>query len=127
MKLKYYTDDNVEMALEHFSINDMLQSLLDFGLINEITGIYSDDIFDMCNNASLIVAKHLSMYTNDIVICEGVFAMKGNHTWVNVGGIIFDATLAQFIPSAPELAVLLENEHYQELKRYTLEEWLETI
>jgi hypothetical protein len=126
MGLKYYTDDNVRMVKRSFNIDKMLKLLLDYGLIDEISPNYSDNVTDMCNNCCIILANHISMFVpvSQITICEGVFNMMGNHTWINVDGLIFDATLAQFVPSAPKLAVLKENEHYQVVKTYTLRQWL---
>lgn len=127
--MEYYTDDNIEMVKNTFDIDKMLETLLNYGLINEISPDYCDNVLDMCNNCVVILGKHLSTYARpkDIKVCEGVFNMIGNHTWINIDGIIFDVTLAQFIPSAPKFAVLKENNHYQVVKEYSLTEWIANI
>ena len=130
MLITYYTDDNMELVRNTFNIDDMLNTLLQHNLIDEITGNYSQDICNMCNNCTIILAKHLSTYfvePEKIKICEGVFSMIGNHTWIKVNDIIFDVTLAQFIPSAPHLAISKDNDYYQTVKEYTLPQWISKI
>jgi len=125
----YYTDDNVEMVRNSFDIDTMLDSLLQHGLIDEITGDYSQDVYDMCNNCTLLLGKHLMNFIdeNKILVCEGVFAMMGNHTWIKIDNLIFDLTLAQFVPTAPSLAVLKENNHYQSIREYSFDDWLSNM
>jgi hypothetical protein len=128
--MEYYTDDNVERVRGTFSTDAMVSTLHNHGLIDEITGNYSEDVTDMCNNASVILALHLTnvyVKMKDVQVCEGVFNMMGNYTWLLVNGLIFDPTLAQFIPTAPKIAVLKENKYYIPVKQYPLIEWLKNI
>jgi len=123
--LEYYSDENTEMVKRTFDIDEMLNVLLKHGLINKIEPDYCDNVLNMCNNCCIILGQHLTIFAlpQEIKVCEGVFNMMGNHTWLNLDGIIFDATLAQFIPSAPKLAILKENNHYQVVRTYTLSAW----
>lgn len=129
MNIEYYTNDNITMVCNTFSIKDMLNTLLNHELINEITEDYSQDITDMCNNCTLILSAHLKQFIeiDKIIVCEGVFNMMGNHTWIKIDDTIFDLTLAQFIPNAPKLAVLKENNYYQQIRQFTLNQWIEQL
>mgnify|MGYP000197092441 CR=1 FL=1 len=127
--MNYYTDENIEMVKNHFNVDDMLNNLVKHGLIEELTGNYSEDITDMCNNCTLMLGKHLQTYisADNIIVVEGVFNMMGNHTWIVIDDIIFDLSLAQFIPDAPKFSVLKENKYYHPINRSSFKEWLKTI
>jgi hypothetical protein len=129
--MKYIENEYTKLIRKEFSIDDMLQLLLDHGLINEISEDYGSDIYSMCNNATLILGKFIyeQFPFDDVKICEGVFNMEGNHTWIELDNMICDVTVAQFISNAPKLAFLdkVESVEYQSVRKYNFREWVSQL
>jgi len=105
-------DENIEKIKE-------LQGL-------SLSGNYEEDCYNECNFSTLLIASTLHQFGIDFVVKEGVFDMLGNHTWIEVGGWVVDATLKQFIPKAKKLCII-DNEwsSYQAVKSYSFEDWVE--
>ena len=127
--IEFFEDENTEMITSLFSTDDMLDNFVEVGLLPFRTGDYGLDVMDMCNNATAVFGTFYSNMFGDIAgelkVHEGVFNMTGNHTWLSVGGLIIDLTLAQFYSGAPKIAFCsIDTPEYQAVKTYDFHDWL---
>ena len=128
MEIKYCTDEDIINDVSYFvDENDMLEW---FESIGELSGnTYAEQVYDMCNLATAWMINKFTMFDmlEDITIHEGVFGMMGNHTWLQVGDVIIDPTLQQFLLGADRLSVIEADwKEYHSCKQYEPEEWLNT-
>jgi len=87
---------------------------------------YTMNCVDLCNISTFTIAKELSRFADDeeLTVHEGVFNMQGNHTWLQIGDTIIDATLAQFIAHAKPLSMVDASwDAYSSVRSYTFSEW----
>lgn len=106
--------------------DEMLQDFLRHGLISEITGDYSKDVWDMCRNgATWLGSKLYQMIGNEVQIIEGTFE-GDSQCFVKVGNYYMDLTISMWLKDAPKFAVIhvKDAEGYFEFMSFTLKDWI---
>lgn len=106
--------------------DEMLQDFLRVGLIKEITGDYSKDVWDMCRNGATWLGCRLYHLIGDQVqIVEGKFD-GSSQCFVAIGDIYLDLTISMWLKDAPKFAVVkAKDAHgYFEFQRFTIPEWI---
>ena len=112
--------------------DEMLKMFLEHGLINKITDKYGDDLESMCNNAvTYVLAKMAEQNGTEVLNTLNVstgFYGGWDHTWITLGDIIIDPSLAQFDLNAPRIAFIdkYESEH-KASQVSSARRWLENV
>lgn len=126
--MKYINTEDTEMVSTIIDPEWMVQHFNNLGLLDqEMSDNYSSNVVNMCNIATAYLGQAIMHHFGTRVkVCEGVFDMMGNHTWLLLPDeFIIDATLAQFIPSAPKMAFIEPDaKEYHAIKTYWFEDWV---
>jgi hypothetical protein len=96
--------------------DEMLQDFLRVGLITEITGAYSSDVWDMCR---------YQMVGDQVEVVEGKFE-GDSQCFVVVGDYYMDLTISMWIKDAPKFAVvhIKDAVGYFDFMRFSVPAWL---
>ena len=128
----FIENNDTNMILELFDVNEMLLKFKEVSLINSISDNYGKNIYNLCNNITMYFGTFLthtfgSMVKN-LAVCEGVFNMQGNHTWLQLDDYIIDASLAQFVSNAPQVSFLdIATKEYVSCNEYSFNDWVKKI
>ncbi len=82
----------------------------------------------MCNYFTIVIGEQLLPFCEEdsLIVHEGVFGMIGNHTWIEIEGVIVDGTLAQFISTAKPLSLIDPTwGEYYSVRSFPFEVWKE--
>ena len=108
------------------SSGEMLDAFVEHGLIENVTGNYSLDVYDMCRNGATWLGAHLAQIMPQVEVVEGTF-MGYSHCWCVIEDLYLDMTIAQVNPEYPEFALVYSHkaEGYSEFLRFPILKWLE--
>jgi len=127
MNIPYVENDVSETVEMIVDTEEILSTLRDNGQIENPTYDYASDCYDMCNIMTFIIGNKLNKLCEPetLLVKEGVFGMIGNHTWLEIEGVIIDGTLKQFIPKANKMSIIDSSfDQYFAVKSYTFENWV---
>jgi len=111
-------------------VEEMLDMFVDGSLLARKTGNYSQDVTSLCNNGVAYVLARMSdqlgtMILDELSVVRGTYGGL-DHTWIEVGQMIIDPTLAQFEADVPKLCIVdgSKDNWYEIDVTYTAKEWL---
>jgi len=128
MNIKFYNS----VLHDLLDVDEFLDEMIKFDLLNEKGNNYGDDVSDLCRNA--VTWKMMKLMSTeifhkcDVKVIEGKFR-NNNHCWLQVDDVFVDLTLAQFLDGCPKLSVTdVDEVSHQDLylaeERYDVTEWL---
>jgi hypothetical protein len=107
-------------------VEDIMDTLREKGQVDNPTGDYAKDAYNMCNIMTFVVGCILMDIDPDcgLEVKEGVFNMQGNHTWLVLDGTIIDPTACQFDDSLRPLHFTdTDDPMYHSVSSYTFSGW----
>lgn len=117
--------ETVELMVD---VENMMYQLRKSGQLVSQSLNYAEACYDMCNIFIFLIGKELVSFCepSSLLVKEGVYGMLGNHTWLEIEGVIIDATLLQFEKNAQKLNFIDSSfEEYFAVRTYTFEDWIE--
>jgi hypothetical protein len=130
--MKYFKSQEIEDFKKLGELLNPIKFLKDMkklGELDEITKNYSYDCCQLCHNAIAWGLKQLkdTLYFYEIEVCYGKVGY-GEHSWFKLGDYYIDLTLAQFVRTAPKLAITLikDNDVYKPSFIVSSSEWIKT-
>lgn len=127
MDIPYMKNDATDMIEIVIDPQELMQRYIELGIVDYPQDEYKENCIDMCNISTFTIGQALAGYCEDgqLIVKEGVFGMMGNHTWLEVEGIIIDATLCQFVPDAKPLSLIDASwDKYTAVKEYEFFDWV---
>ena len=128
MDIPYINNDATDAINCMVDAEENMELFIEGGMVDDPSDKYHENCYDMCNISTYLIGSQLELMCepDQLLVKEGVFGMMGNHTWLEVEGIIIDAALCQFIPDANKLSLVdsVWDEYYA-VKSYTFDDWKE--
>lgn len=127
MSIPYIKNDSTDTIELLVDVYENMQKFMDLNIIDFPSDNYADNCVNMCNISTYVIGGQLIDFCEpgQLLVKEGVFNMSGNHTWIEIEGIIIDATLCQFREDANPLSLIDSSwKAYQEVKSYTYDDWV---
>ena len=108
------------------STGEMMDDFVRHGLIQNLSGNYHEDVYNMCRNGATWLAGHMSSIGLPVEVVEGTFDGQ-SHCWVVLEDYYFDTTIAQVDESFPEFACIqkVNAVGYSEFMRFPATKWFE--
>lgn len=105
---------------------EMLQAFVKCGLLTEISGDYSQDVYMMCRNGATWLGAQMARYGYEVEVVEGTYE-GDSHCWVALNNTYFDMTIAQSDPTFPEFAIIKQKDAigYEEFMRFSVPDWMQ--
>ena len=128
--MEFIHTEDTQMVTDYFDTTLMLERFEQLGVLDqELSEDYGENVTNMCNLATAYMGMWLmNTYGVELKVHEGVFNMMGNHTWMSISDFIIDPTLAQFMPTAPEIAFVSHDApEYKAVRTYFFDDWAEQL
>lgn len=122
-----YVENHVKKDIEKLiNVDEIMDILRNDGELEYNSPDYSEACRSMCKIFTFIIGNKILPFVNPekLIVKEGIYGFMEDHTWLELDGVIIDATLLQFELEAKKLCFVDSSfEEYKAVKTFTFEEW----